>query len=409
VKELKFINSRPVALLSLVLGLSGLGLLFVALFADVIRPGRSVGFGYTQVFAVVIALDLIALGLMLSPWTRKVREAIGVPVVAGLAVILGAAGLLGMYAYTEKGARFSHDRTTGPPKVLRVISAAGLTGMGICRCSPTKTVSLDLGSDFKTLVQIYDAGGEGLRPGLVLIHGNVWQGQNLSTYRLLATLLARHGFIVLTYDQLGFGEADDMYGPGPEFADRAPLPLEQSDRAVQHLIENYPVDPAQLYVMGHSYGVDVALPTASLRPDVAGVVVYVAPPPPPDPTESSSARGEYFANRGAETYQFIYDRPLPDWQTWRANDEMLDPWKPYEMSGHKPVVVLLGENDQPEGHDAVRGQFARLEEPKSLVYLRGSDHYANTAQSLGFVFYDRKVAEQLRMDVFPALTSNGNP
>jgi pimeloyl-ACP methyl ester carboxylesterase len=129
-----------------------------------------------------------------------------------------------------------------------------------------------------------------------------------------------------------------------------PTELEQSDRAVQHLIENYPVDPAQLYVMGHSYGVDVALPTASLRPDVAGVVVYVAPPPPPDPTESSSARGEYFANRGAETYQFIYDRPLPDWQTWRANDEMLDPWKPYEMSGHKPVVVLLGENDQPEGH-----------------------------------------------------------
>ena len=308
-------------LLSLFLGLSGFGLLLVALLGDIITASSSVGFGYKQILGIVLGIDLMAFGAMLSPRTRVVREAIGAPVVRGLAVLLGVVGLSGLmllYADTEKGSKFPYDSTTGPRLVLRLISRAGVTGTGVCRCSPAKTDKLDLGGNFKTLVQIYDEGGEGSRSGVVLIHGNVWQGQNLSTYRLLATLLARQGFVVLTYDQLGFGEADDRYGDGPESSQQAPQPLEQAEEAIQYLLKNYPVDPAQLYIMGHSYGVDVALPVASARPDVAGVVLYVAPQPPPEPTQTSSSSDDYWGNRwGRDLSVHIWPTPtgLDDLET----------------------------------------------------------------------------------------------
>jgi hypothetical protein len=57
--------------------------------------------------------------------------------------------------------------------------------------------------------------------------------------------------------------------------------------------------------------------------------------------------------------------------------------------------LILGERDEPRRHNSVLDEFDRVVDPKRFVLLDGSDHYLNTAQSLGFVFYDVAVARRL--------------
>jgi hypothetical protein len=68
---------------------------------------------------------------------------------------------------------------------------------------------------------------------------------------------------------------------------------------------------------------------------------------------------------------------------------------PLATPGHKPVMLVDGEREPEEEKVYLERFHARLSEPKKLVRLHRSDHYCNTAQSLGFVFYDQKVMSQL--------------
>lgn len=43
----------------------------------------------------------------------------------------------------------------------------------------------------------------------------------------------------------------------------------------------------------------------------------------------------------------------------------------------------------------MRQEFDQFAEPKRLVMIGRSDHYGNSAQALGLVFYDRAVARQI--------------
>ena len=40
-------------------------------------------------------------------------------------------------------------------------------------------------------------------------------------------------------------------------------------------------------------------------------------------------------------------------------------------------------------------KFEILTEPKTVVFVRRANHYLNTAQSLRWVFYDRKIVDGL--------------
>jgi len=76
----------------------------------------------------------------------------------------------------------------------------------------------------------------------------------------------------------------------------------------------------------------------------------------------------------------------------RYND---DPWTAYTKPGHLPILLILGERDEPSGHKSVLSKFDLVFGPKKFVQLDGSDHYLNTAQSLSLVFYDKGLAHQL--------------
>ncbi len=267
---------------------------------------------------------------------------------------------------------------------------------------------------FETRVSIYDRGGAGQRPGLVLLHGNTWLGRNLSTYRLLASRLAEEGYIVLTFDYVGKGQSDDPFGLGPSGVLAAFDFPAQTTAAIDYLVKNTPVDLKDISIFGHSGGTEMAEFVGLTSEMISRVVLMVSPPPPPpDPTQEATSEPEEppvaWGNRFGNTYRFVYRKSVPDWFQWRMTGVDDRDWDRIEelkrTLGHKPLLVVLGERDAPRGHDKVRRRFGEWAEPKKLVVIEGSDHYANSGQALGLVFYDRAVARQLVGEVVSWLES----
>lgn len=391
----------------LVLLLLGVISFLLITFADWLVKSEGFSFGWQQFVGSLPSLVAIMAGIMVIRAIRHQRQGPLVGVYLLMGALAGVAAAVLALVALEPGRDFPFDSTTGPQKAYKkVIRVAGISGTGICRCAPSTTDRITLPGGFETKLSIYGDAGEIPRPAMIVAHGNVWMGGDLSTYRLIGTRLAEKGFIVAVFDIPGYGEADSPYVNGPSGVADASDRVLQLNAVIDYLIANTKVDPSNIAVFGHSGGVQWAMRTAAVNPKVAKVAIMVAPPPPvfedvsvKSDQEYSSKRGAYFAQRYADQYRFIYDDEVPEWSSWELTERDVrypdNPWDPYKIPGHKPILLLLGERDQPGGHPEVLRTFEPVTEPKSLIMLHRSDHYANTAQTLGFVIYDTEVSEQL--------------
>jgi alpha-beta hydrolase superfamily lysophospholipase len=319
--------------------------------------------------------------------------------------------LIGL-AKAEKGVRDPFNRTIGLRKIYyNVLKAAAPTDIRFCACQPDRVDRVVLFHGFETTVSIYDRGGPGPRPGIVLVHGNVWMGQKLSTYRVVAHFLAEAGFIVLTFDKIGFGESDDPYGQGPAAVAAAYDKVAQVEKAVEYLIGNTDVDPDRITLLGHSGGVDQVLELGRQNNQIANIVIWIAPF---DPTNEDkvAANLTYLGNKAQASYELIYGRSVPDWFEWSLTGiRDKDPesiWEYYRQPNHKPLIMVLGEYDQPDAHGYVLKHFETLAEPKDVVFVSRADHYLNTAQSLRWVFYDRKIVTELVEELIASLDQSSS-
>jgi pimeloyl-ACP methyl ester carboxylesterase len=322
-------------------------------------------------------------------------------------VLLAALGFL-VIAMTksERGLHDMYNRTIGLRKIVEnVVKTAAVTDIRVCVCQPDRVERVMLLNRFETTIFIYDRGGAGPRPGIVLIHGNVWNGQRLSTYRVVAHSLAEQGFIVLTFDKVGFGESDDPFGQGPAAVAAAYDSVGQVEEAVGYLIDHTAVDPSNITLLGHSGGVHQALELGHRSNRIANVVAWLAPSAPADESEVA-ANLAYLDSKFRARYELLYGRSVPDWFDWELteiDDQGPDLWEYYREQDHIPLILLLGENDQPDAHPYVLATYETLTEPKDLVLVRRADHYLNTAQSLQWVFYDKDIVSGLVDDFVASL------
>jgi pimeloyl-ACP methyl ester carboxylesterase len=373
----------------------------------------SPGLGPIELLALMVMAATAGVGLVLASrreraWVTRLRRTPAVLllllIVSSAAVsVVGFAALLGVW---QRGSEFAHDQTTGTRKILQgVVGQAGLLGTSVCRCAPEQVGRMRLPGGFETSFSVYDRGGDGLRPGVVILHGNTWYGQNLSIYRLLADHLAQEGYIVLTFDYVGKGQSDDPFKYGQSGVRRAFDFPAQTRAAIDYLIENTPVDREDITVFGHSGGADWAQFVGLTDDVVSRVALMVALRPRHGPesdrerqTETGGEAPE-ISDRFRETYRFIYRKPVPGWFQWRMTGADDPGWDAVntlvETPGHKPLLVVIGERDRPRGDAGVKRRFDELAEPKKLVWIDRSDHYANSGQALGLVFYDREVARLL--------------
>lgn len=315
-------------------------------------------------------------------------------------ISLFAAGVLFiLLARAERGVRYEFNYTMGLRKIYtNVINSTTPTDIGVCACQPDRVERVVIPPGFETTFSIYEPGEPGPHPGLVLIHGNTWMGQRLSLYRLIAHSLAKKGFIVLTYDKIGAGESDDPYMLGPDGVAAAYNAEDQAQHALEYLIENTNVDPNSISLFGHSSGVSEALRVGQWDDRVTSVVVWQAPFAPQSQIEVD-ANLDQLSRKWIATHRIVYGTDIPEWFEWEMTGIVEeDPdivWKYFRRPDHKPIIVFLAENDNPQYQDSIYDLFDSLSEPKDLIFLSRSNHYMNTAQSLRWVFYDRKLASEL--------------
>lgn len=342
--------------------------------------------------------------LRLKPlYTNKAGKLrlVGNLVILSILLVMAALGILFIVeAKAEQGLHDPYNRTIGLRKIYNnVVNTADLKDIRVCACQPNQVERYALYNGFKTTISIYDRGGPGLRPGIVLIHGNVWNGQKLSTYRVVAHKLAEKGFIVLSFDQVGFGESDDPFGQGPTAVAAAYDKVSQVKKAVEYLVVHKNVDPDNITLLGHSGGTTEALIVGQQSNQIANVVIWVAPSAPAANESEAAANLSYLDGKFQARYELLYGRKIPDWFEWsmtgvedQDSDEI---WEYYRQKGHKPLILVLGENDQPDAHSYVLDTYETLLEPKSLLFVKSADHYLNTAQSLQWVFYNQKIVDEL--------------
>ena len=115
-----------------------------------------------------------------------------------------------------------------------------------------------------------DDGAATQQPAVLLLHGSSPQGRKLGLYPLLGRELARQGYIVLAIDQRGYGQSDD-----PPDVSRAESFDFVGDvrRAVDYLSGLPVVDPDEIYLIGHSFGADVAVTAVSQQLPINKLVV----------------------------------------------------------------------------------------------------------------------------------------
>ncbi|MFQ5530927.1 MAG: alpha/beta hydrolase, partial [Gemmatimonadota bacterium] len=322
----------------------------------------------------------------------------------GTLVLGGVPAVTLLAAERERGIGFVHDRTVGFRTLQRrVLDRVGWEGLALCRCAPDRELRIPMPGGFETMASLFlptalPGTGDDLLPGVVMVHGNVWNARHAAPYRLWATRMAEAGHAVLLFDQVGFGDSDDPYGQGPEAVAAAYDRIGQVNAAIDALLAHAPVDSANLTLIGHSGGVEPAIAAGTLRAGVQRIAVMVSPQPagttgPEGPTPERRA---YFQRRAAEQHEFIYGREVPDWFTrdltgW--DQAVYDAgWDRLRDPGHPRFLLILGEIDEPAGHAFERSRLASLAAPANLLVVPRSDHYLNSAQVLAFVFYDRDVA-----------------
>jgi dienelactone hydrolase len=116
------------------------------------------------------------------------------------------------------------------------------------------------------------------RPAVIFLHGNSYPLGYMWVYRtdphpIIA--LANAGYVVLAYDQSGFGsrmnEAAGFYDKYPKWSQMGRM-VEDARAAVEAAQKDPQVDPDKIYLFGYGLGGTVALHTAALEPKVKGVV-----------------------------------------------------------------------------------------------------------------------------------------
>lgn len=358
------------------------------------------GFGPTQIGAVA-ALGLLAGGGALL-WLRASGSATRLAFVAGgtALVVGGPAVALASAAARERGVDLRYNHTVGLAKIRdSVVRPAGFGGVGVCRCEPDDRLRIRLPGGFETAAAVYLPGGPGPYPGILLVHGNVWNGSDASTYRVMAEALSSGGYAVMLFDIVGFGRSDDPYGQGPEAVKEAFDRSAQARAALDVLVARPDIDTSDITILGHSAGSGPAIVVGTSDPRIDRIATMVSPPPPEalEPADGGAERAAYFSERAEDQYRYIYDHAAPDWlrpemkpddsATYHAGALRL------EEPGHPPYLLILGERDEPAGHAEELRILGRMSAPADALPVPRADHYLNSAQSLGLVFFDRRVAE----------------
>ncbi|MBX2997904.1 MAG: alpha/beta fold hydrolase [Caldilineaceae bacterium] len=122
--------------------------------------------------------------------------------------------------------------------------------------------------------------GDGPHPALILVTGSGPQNRDEEIYlapgyrpfAVIADTLTRQGIAVLRYDDRGVGGSTGEV----ESATSADF-AEDTESALNYLLDRDEIDPAQIGILGHSEGGMIATMLAARNPDIAFIILMAGP------------------------------------------------------------------------------------------------------------------------------------
>ncbi|MCA9928682.1 MAG: alpha/beta fold hydrolase, partial [Anaerolineales bacterium] len=235
---------------------------------------------------------------------------------------------------------------------------------------------------------LYDAiTDESVRqPAILLLHGSTPQGRKLGIYRMMGRELAALGYVVLTIDQRGFGQSDNP----PDIRDADSFDFVTDAQNGLSYLESLPdVNTEALFLVGHSFGGDVAVSTAVIDNRIAKLVLigpgrrYMERGGTPDAPEYG-----YFKRRQMR-YMFLW-RAIPDdvFQTYRMVLPLESHLDYFARLDHVPVLLVDGALESDADKDFLQTIFDDMQGEKVYRTLAHADHYANVANVGPLIVYD---------------------
>jgi|GEM_PF-1513886 len=214
--------------------------------------------------------------------------------------------------------------------------------------------------------------GEGPHPALVVLHGSTPEGRGMALYRAMGTALAERGYVVLAYDQRGYGESADPDSlTDPEDFDYAG----DVSAAVDYLVQRPDVDAEAISVVGHSFGGDVAI-AGGVEEDRIQRIVSIGPAR--RLAERAEDEAGYFARRDRH-YMHLWAGEIPP-ETFMAyrTPLLLDSHVEYfQQEDHKPIFLIDGSLESEDDLSWLETMYEEMTEPKAYYRVEGADHYMN--------------------------------
>lgn len=239
-------------------------------------------------------------------------------------------------------------------------------------------------------------------PGIVLVHGSTPEGRTMGMYRILGDELSKQGYIVLNIDLRGYGASENQQGRTVEAFNYVADVM----AAVDYLQGLETVDPEQLYVIGHSFGGDVAI-SGGVADDRIQRIIAIGPARQLE--DRAEAELDYFRRR--DMRYMLSGTPISRelFLSYRV-PLIIDSHADYFTGDeHKPLLLIDGALENETDRAFLEALYETFTEPRSYVTLENADHYANIASIGPFIFYDTQVLDDLVKTIDTWLASEIEP
>jgi len=229
---------------------------------------------------------------------------------------------------------------------------------------------------------LWETGTDRLRPGIILLHGSTPLGKKLGLYPLLAHSLFHKGYVVLCIDLPGFGDSDDPPDlSASRMLDDSPVVKE----AVSYMTSLPSVDRNSIFLVGHSFGANVAMETATEDRRVRKVIAIG---PPRRLLERAEREMEAFRRRYSKDRHLEHLVPPKVFSECICHMalENFIPW--FSSDGHQPILFIDGSQEDRADLQYLKAYYEKLTPPKKYVTVPNTvpntAHYLSVADFWGF-------------------------
>ncbi len=225
---------------------------------------------------------------------------------------------------------------------------------------------------------LYSPHGAGPFPAIILNHGSSPYGRKAGLVRALGMALQARGWLVLAPDARGFGESDD-----PQDLDNPDAYEVGSDYArwVDYLESRPDVDPARLYVFGHSLGANFALESALDDKRVKALILMGPERYLRGLDEQPSRWNRVRASADRRLPQLVSPEVLLHSRKRNGIPVLVD--ARLSQPGHTPTLLIDGELESKESLKYLAAIASRCASPFVYYTLPGSGHYAGVRSFFG--------------------------